>query len=284
MIKIVEKERYNDFSKYIYKINKSSGEIFDRSIIEEKILEVTEYNFNSNFGVSVEIKNDNYFVVYLYFDKDFDNSNILNHIEKILKNIIENKGDKDFYLNLYNQNKKVAEYLRKLGFKKDSSGIQYKIKLDKEIIEYIIPKNIYEKDFEFNFKKDYAKVLDEAFNDLAVSCGDEPDYYTKNIDNMAKWWNSLKDGERFKVFWVDNEIVALYYLEKDYINTIVVNPKIQRKGYGSVALKAALKKLYEKGYNEVFLNCLDENKMAHSFYKKHGFEEYGMFNENTFKG
>ena len=60
------------------------------------------------------------------------------------------------------------------------------------------------------------------------------------------------------------EIVAMYLL-----------PEYFGKGYGQLLLECVVNALKEKGFEDIYLWVLDENKRARRFYEKNGFEKTG---------
>ncbi len=78
---------------------------------------------------------------------------------------------------------------------------------------------------------------------------------------------------RFKEYWGSGEIISLYLL-----------PEYMGKGYGKNLLLTALKFLKEKGFSDIFLYVLEENKRAIKFYEQMGFQVAGDYLEGTIGG
>ncbi|MDO4545047.1 MAG: GNAT family N-acetyltransferase [Bacillota bacterium] len=69
------------------------------------------------------------------------------------------------------------------------------------------------------------------------------------------------------------EIVSLYLL-----------PEYMGKGYGKALLAAAMEKLAQMGFSDVFLWVLEENIQARGFYEKQGFHASGKGMDDVIGG
>jgi len=97
--------------------------------------------------------------------------------------------------------------------------------------------------------------------------------------SLATFWSELTQRNRYYLALVDEkkEIVgfggvAFNGVDAD-IQTMVIKPEYQKKGYGKQLLDALLEKVKEHKSNRVFLEVLADNKPAISLYLSRKFEQ-----------
>lgn len=272
----------------ISKINRSAKEIFNEAYNKNCFVYKYIYENKGVEGIFCVIEMDNFFVSQISFSNDFNNENVITYMTDTLSDIIEKKGNKDFYLNINGNNQEIISYFWKRGFSNDATGIQYKYILkssDKdEIQESILLDELEFRGYEEQYADQYIDLRDEAFNPLDTACGNKPDANRRNKEKVLEWLRDSDKEDNFGTFWLQGELVGLYVLYNDYLNSLAIHPKFQNKGYGSRILKFCINKmLNDKKYIEIYLNCLIQNKDAHKFYIKNGFEKCGFYSENTYR-
>jgi ribosomal-protein-alanine N-acetyltransferase len=106
----------------------------------------------------------------------------------------------------------------------------------------------------------------------------------KQAFNASAWslptfWSELTQRNRYYLALVDGkkEImgfggIAFNGADAD-IQTMVIKPEFQKKGYGKKLLDALLEKVYENKSKRVFLEVVAENKPAISLYLSRKFEQ-----------
>jgi len=106
----------------------------------------------------------------------------------------------------------------------------------------------------------------------------------KQVFNASAWslptfWSEFTQRNRFYLALVDEnkEImgfggIAFNGADAD-IQTMVIKPEFQKKGYGKKLLDALLEKVYENKSKRVFLEVVAENKPAISLYLSRKFEQ-----------
>jgi ribosomal-protein-alanine N-acetyltransferase len=106
----------------------------------------------------------------------------------------------------------------------------------------------------------------------------------KQAFNASAWslptfWSELTQRNRYYLALVDEkkEImgfggIAFNGADAD-IQTMVIKPEFQKKGYGKKLLDALLEKVYENKSKRVFLEVVVENKPAISLYLSRKFEQ-----------
>ncbi len=97
--------------------------------------------------------------------------------------------------------------------------------------------------------------------------------------SLATFWSELTQRNRYYLALVDEkkEIVgfggvAFNGVDAD-IQTMVIKPEYQKKGYGKQLLDALLEKVKENKSNRVFLEVVADNKPAISLYLSRKFEQ-----------
>jgi ribosomal-protein-alanine N-acetyltransferase len=97
--------------------------------------------------------------------------------------------------------------------------------------------------------------------------------------SLATFWSELTQQNRYYLALVDEkkEIVgfggvAFNGVDAD-IQTMVIKPEYQKKGYGKQLLDALLEKVKENKSNRVFLEVVADNKPAISLYLSRKFEQ-----------
>lgn len=97
--------------------------------------------------------------------------------------------------------------------------------------------------------------------------------------SLATFWSELTQQNRYYLALVDEkkEIVgfggvAFNGVDAD-IQTMVIKPEYQKKGYGKQLLDALLEKVKEHKSNRVFLEVVADNKQAISLYLSRKFEQ-----------
>ena len=106
----------------------------------------------------------------------------------------------------------------------------------------------------------------------------------KQAFNASAWslptfWSELTQRNRYYLALVDEkkEImgfggIAFNGADAD-IQTMVIKPEFQKKGYGKKLLDALLEKVYENNSKRVLLEVVAENKPAISLYLSRKFEQ-----------
>lgn len=97
--------------------------------------------------------------------------------------------------------------------------------------------------------------------------------------SLSTFWSELTQRNRYYLALIDEkkEImgfggVAFNGADAD-IQTMVIKPEFQKKGYGKQLLDALLEKVHENNSKRVFLEVVAENKPAISLYLSRKFEQ-----------
>ncbi len=97
-------------------------------------------------------------------------------------------------------------------------------------------------------------------------------YRRKNYDKTIEEFEKLAKSNDFFAFYIDS-LVGIGLLQKNKINTLVVSPTVQGKGYGKeMLLYLNHMILNERKYDKVLLNVVEQNERAKKFYEKCNFQ------------
>ena len=153
---------------------------------------------------------------------------------------------------------------------------------EKKYLKKLIGDNIYLSPISVDDVEEYAEMV----NDIKVSVGLGYLSYTNIIDfeSEKEFLISVKKEKMFAVRLLENDELLgnIGFNSLDIINrngalgVLSGNPKYQRKGYGTEALKLIL----DYGFSflnlrNISLSVFEYNEAAYNLYKKAGFKEVG---------
>ena len=153
---------------------------------------------------------------------------------------------------------------------------------EKKYLKKLTGDNIYLSPISFDDVEEYAEMV----NDIKVSVGLGYLSYTNIIDfeSEKEFLISVKKEKMFAVRLLENDELLgnIGFNSLDIINrngalgVLIGNPKYQRKGYGTEALKLIL----DYGFSflnlrNISLSVFEYNEPAYNLYKKVGFKEAG---------
>ena len=153
---------------------------------------------------------------------------------------------------------------------------------EKKYLKKLIGDNIYLSPISLDDVEEYAEMV----NDIKVSVGLGYLSYTNIIDfeSEKEFLISVKKEKMFAVRLLENDELLgnIGFNSLDIINrngalgVLIGNPKYQRKGYGTEALKLIL----DYGFSflnlrNISLSVFEYNEVAYNLYKKIGFKEAG---------
>ena len=269
------------------RINYSANKIFIQAYKNKGLINCLIFSDDNNKGVFTILQGSNYFSLQISFEKDVSNYKILKIIHEELNKILKIKGSKDIYLNINGYNPSIINYFRNYNFSQDSLGFEYCFSRLSENIDTISTFNIRDgltiKSYEEKNAYKYLELLDEAFRDLNIECNEEQEQFSKNGDKFISWLRRVDEKKNFGALWNNLDLVGVYILNDDCIDTIAVNPNYEGKGYGTQLIKYCLKNMIiDKKYEEVYLRVYFQNIKAQKFYLKNSFNVRGYYSENTY--
>lgn len=241
------------------------------------------YKDESNYGIFSTLEAKEFTVSYVSFENDLKHDDVLKEIHTYLKDIIKKRGKKDLYLNIYQNNESIINYFRNYGFKKDTTGFEFRYSSSKPI-SFLMPLNIKIRGYEEEKLNKYINVFDNAFNSLNLQENQEIDYYKNHRDSAKKMFLSSDKRGDFAAFWKNDNLLGISIIKDEYIQYIAVDREFQNKAYGTLILNYCLDKLInERKKSQVILKALACNSGAHRFYLRNGFQITGEYAEHTYK-
>ena len=152
----------------------------------------------------------------------------------------------------------------------------------KKYLKTLVGDNIYFSPISLDDIEEYTEMV----NDIKVSVGLGSVSYTNitDFESEKEFLTSIKKEKMFAVRLLENDELLgnIGFNSLDMVNrngvlgVLIGNPKHQRKGYGTEALKLIL----DYGFSflnlrNISLNVFEYNKPAYNLYKKIGFKEAG---------
>lgn len=192
-------------------------------------------------------------------------------LDKIIKHAEELNS---IYLYIKEEDKKRAEILEMLSFKKDSC-LYCMTRDSTEIIEPRFPNGFQLRTYQYG-------VDDEAWCDVRNTCF--PEEEPKTPENINTYWEENPDlylkGGMLLLYHNDKPAAAIRSSkviddnsEYNYISVVCVKPEYRRMGLAQNMLRAALEFGKSKGYEKAMLEVVPENEKALNLYIKEGFKK-----------
>lgn len=86
---------------------------------------------------------------------------------------------------------------------------------------------------------------------------------------MSEHFTELDRRGDFRAFGSAGELVALYYLNGEELEMLVVEPRHQGQGYGTAVFRYLARQFFlERGQPALVLYCVLRNKRARAFYEQ----------------
>jgi len=142
---------------------------------------------------------------------------------------------------------------------------QFNKKYDDSILEI--------RQYEDGYLDDCLRLLDESM----LFCM-PPTFHADERKHHLEQFRFYREYLVFETFWKDDELVGLYWNNKDEVDLMAVSLKYQRMGYGSVILTRAIEKIFQMTNSDIaWLIASSFNEKACSFYAKNGMEVHGEY-------
>ena len=270
------------------RINRSARTLFHEAVLSGNVVQARIYEYEENKGIVSVIRGENYYSIQISFQQDVLNRETIKMIEQEVRHILMVRDGREIYLNLYGYNTFLCNILMNLGFVQDALGFEFV--LSKQTDERKRDDNtqsdneITIRTYEDEHSERYLRLLDDAFRQQNIDCGQEQDTYLNVYAayQTEKMKHADKDGDFFS-FWLKEELLGLCFFDKNYLDTIAIAPKFEGRGYGSKIMDICIyDRWFSKNYSELYLHTYFQNRKAQRLYLKYGFEIQGFYSENTF--
>jgi len=234
-----------------------------------------------NKGIFLKVENEDCCIFYASFFNEYNIEQILEVINNKIKEYIPKINLKEVCFNVYGENTKIINLVRKLGFITDIEG--YHLEYIGKDLPHLNICNLADKDFENSILKEFVDLFDSSYYQLSIENGWEVNSYASNKDQFNQKLNYLNKLNQVCSFWINNELVGAYIFEQNYITDIVVKPIFQNKGYGSYILAHCIRNMsVNKSIKNIRLRVAKSNVGAKKLYEKNSFVEIACFAEHTY--
>lgn len=265
-----------DFIAYELEVCNVHNTYVQEHIHEDRIIKIqqffTEYVYGSFFSCIYKGK----LRIHIVFSEDSSDYNA--KILELIKETIEISNISSGKVWICNYNRKIINYLQdKLSMKRNAEPFRY------ESLELIMPREKFAYRFDETLleARPYQRErIDEYLELLTTSMSFKipPFHYGLAKDTYMKEFEILSEKHAFEAFWLNQELVGLYWLEDTEIDHLAVATKYQHLGYGQQILSRAIEVILQnKEADCAWLLVVGWNIKAFNFYKKYGMEEKNVY-------
>lgn len=235
-----------------------------------------------NKGLVIKVDNDNCCVFYASFLNEDNIEEVLKVINNKINEHISKINSKELCFNIYGNNLKIINLVRKLGFRSDMDG--YHLEYIGKELSRLNEHNLIDKGFENSMLEEFVDLFDSSYYQLSIDNGWKTDKYTTNKEQFNQELNNLNKCKQVISFWLNYELVGAYMFEHNYITDIVVKPIFQNKGYGSYILAHCIRNMsVNKSIKNIRLRVSKSNVGAKKLYERNDFVEIACFAEHTYE-
>ncbi|MGG3510129.1 GNAT family N-acetyltransferase [Paenibacillus lautus] len=277
----MDTEIKGDILNLIEKIS-PQGRNYVNEAFNNNMVKVFYYNKSiDEHGVFCIVENNDCNIAYFSFLNEPNKEKCKGLIMADMKPFINEVNEKELCFNVYGKNVGAIEFVQSLGFKADMEG--YHLFYNRQEAPVISQSELIEKQFEDSMLDHLVELFDKGYFQLNKENGWQTDwYYTNSKVFQAGLQEKVRDNE-FRSFWLGNQLIGAYIIDKNYIRDLVVSPGYQNRGYGSIILAHCIKHMIEKkNVQKVCLRITKSNLSAKRLYERNHFEELACFAEHTF--
>ena len=109
---------------------------------------------------------------------------------------------------------------------------------------------------------DFSKIQKKTHKKF----NEDEEMYNALVFGIREYFSKNNDMFYF-LFDDNNELIGNIFFHSNFIQSLCVNRKFQRKGYGSQLTKFAVNKILDNGYDKVVLKVLGGNDITTTSYK-----------------
>lgn len=267
----LEQSQISSCSELIGKIDCCEQENFLSAVNTENQIDIHVFEH----GVYFSYKYEGVVKIHICFEQDTDEFN-----DKIIELVQATSGKAsdaivDFYI--YKHNTKIIEHLiARYKIPAPYDGLYY------TSVEFILRRENFNKayintnldirPYEEIYIDTYLEMLDES-----MDFGGGTPNFRESKAYLVEDFREYEKTNRFEAFWVDDELVGLYWRNGAEIDMFAVSVEHQGKGYGSDLLTRAIEMSFASSDADfAFLYAVDWNTKAQAFYRKYGMEVLGQ--------
>lgn len=266
----------------ISNISPHAKEYVEKAFENNQVDIIYSVSTEENKGVFIAVDNKDCCIFYAYFLNENSIEQILDIIKNKTKEYILKFYSKEICFNVYGNNLKIINEVRKLGFKVDVEGYHLEF-IGKELPELNCC-NLIDKGFKSDMLKEFINLFDSSYYQLYKDNGWQVNTNAINEEQFYKKLIDLDKHSQVRSFWINNELVGAYIFCKNYITDIVVKPTVQNKGYGSYILAHCIRNMsMNESIRNIRLRVAKSNTGAKKLYERNGFIEIAYFSEHTYE-
>ena len=232
-------------------------------------------------GIFLKVPSEGLCVYYAHYSDD-SSPELLGIISHELERSVSWQGELCF--NVQGKNRRIIDLIQNKGFSPDMEG--YVLSYTRETPAAVAMGRLTTSQ-EYNPATGAAFVdlFDKAYEQLNLENGWDTKSYSKAAESFCRQVKELHKNRSMQSFWRRDSLVGAYIVNGNYIADIVVHPRWQNKGYGSLLLKHCIRFLREeKKVSEIYLRVTKSNIGAKRLYERNGFTTISHFAEHTYKG
>lgn len=250
---------------------------FNNNQVEILYSMVTE----ANKGAFIVVNSGDCCIFYASFLNEDSIEEVLEVINSKTNEYISKLNSKEICFNVYGNNLKIIDLVKKLGFKTDMEG--YHLEFIGEELPELNDYNLTIRGFENSMLKEFVDLFDSSYYQLYVDNGWQINSYAINKNRFNENLIDLNKDGQVCSFWLKDELVGAYIFEDNYITDIVVKPVFQNRGYGSYILLNCVRNMsMKKSIKNIRLRVAKSNIGAKKLYERNNFVEIACFAEHTY--
>ncbi len=260
-----------DFIAYRFKVKDVQEVNEEENLPQDRIIKIKQFFVDRMYGSFFSCIYKGKLRMHIVFSEDCADYN-----SEITDLIHETIVESNLFLGkiwISNYNYQIADHLTKeLKIERDSEPFfyeSYELTMPKEKFKYKFDSTLLDvRPYEKEHIDDYLSLLTKA-----MSFKIPPYNYVLEKDKFEKYFNILKEKNTFESFWINDDLVGLYWLEGIEIDHLAVAEQYQHLGYGKQILSRAMENIFQNPENDcAILLVVGWNSKAFKFYRKYGME------------
>lgn len=246
----------------------------------ESCFESAVVMLSSSDGIFLKVVSDDLRVYYANFGDDTV-PDVAQIIEEELE--AEELKEQEICFNVHGRNTKIISVIQDKGFILDMAGYVLKF-TGPTPAEDNLPDTMRVQGFSAQMGDEFADLFDRAYEQLNRDNGWPTKSYSLGAAGFCATLLKLNEQGRVRSFWIGDVLIGAYITEKEYISDIVVDPRYQNQGYGSLLLNHCLRFMHEENpTSHIYLRVTESNVGAKRFYERNGFHTVSHFAEHTYR-
>lgn len=233
-------------------------------------------------GVFLKTSSENLCVYYAHFPDD-SSQELLDTIRKELNQINTEQEQSEICFNVHGKNKRIKALIQENGFALDMAG--FVLRFSSPAPSPVHMDGLMEDGFKPSKCQDFIELFKSAYARLNIENAQDLKGDSESAKQFCHRLQELNENREIKSFWHRGTLVGSYIVSGDYITDLVVHPRFQNKGYGTLMLKHCILFLRnEKAKTDIYLRVAESNTGAKRLYERNGFQVISHFAEHTFQG